>query len=460
MKTDTEQKLLHLLSTLLSEDKLHLISEITDADISFEQFRENCRLAELTPEERAIEDRRKELDRKFAGWRIYDHDAVRNLYTSRSPGGIDFKLEGLGIQQIRDYIQRGHLTKTQSFISAVGDHTPSENGLHAVFYLPLEKYDNLYPAGELYRDEDLDEWIQSKGYNPDFVTSPTIALNRHPDGTGIHMFFNEDDTYETLRIEGQPLHKAVSILLQMPDITEDELVRYLKSPEQLDEKLQQLKETNPESQSQMVQGNLALFVYEPGKLGYAEVSYRRKVTLHGEPLTQANLTKTLALADNGHVISSLNEIYNYGQLVTDSAVHENYRDFFLKGPMTKEPERILMNRDNDLCIKAERCINHDGKVFYMVNHGLRDDAYMKNYADITGRMTDIVLLSEPSPRIRCKIDGQQQMTQWLTYPQRLKLTCGFTTPQEEKDFLFQTAATLYKAQLLSTGPSQSKSRGI
>lgn len=117
MKTDTEQKLLHLLSTLLPEDKLHLISEITDADISPEQFRENCRLAELSPEERAAEDRMKELDRKFAGWRVYGHDAVRNLFASRSPGGIDFKLEGLGIQQLRDYIQRGHLSKTQSFIS-------------------------------------------------------------------------------------------------------------------------------------------------------------------------------------------------------------------------------------------------------------------------------------------------------------------------------------------------------
>ena len=85
---------------------------------------------------------------------------------------------------------------------------------------------------------------------------------------------------------------------------------------------------------------------------------------------------------------------------------------------------------------------------------------MKNYADITGRMTDIVLLPEPSPRIRCKIDGQQQMTRWLTYPQRLKLTCGFATPQEEKDFLFQTAATLYKEQLLSTGQAQSRGRGL
>ena len=456
MTKETNEKLLHLLSVIVPENMKHLVKEIANEEISPQQFRENCYMATLSPDKRDEYKRMKILDARYSNLTVYNFDMIHELYKKNYPEGMDFKVDGIGIQQIDDFIHKGHLLKEQSTISKVGDRTPSVDGMQCKFHFPVEKYQNLWVSGVVYEDENLADWLDYKGYPADYLTAPTIALNQHPDGNDVSMFFYEDELLRMLQVEGQPFWKAVAIKLQMPQIDQDMMVKYLQNPQQMQELMQMFEDaaqeemkyhasngTCPDSLNVVV-GRHDIFMFEPFKIGYVQINKYRQMTAYGEPLTEENRERIADLLDNKHYMQ-MNE-------------KAELDDFFIKEPKNGDKSSILMHRESAQCIYPHEMVNYDGIRYYNLGNDIHKAQNMNDYIDITDRITDVNLITQGSLRIRCKIDGEQHTARYLEYPERLIYSRGFDSLREEKDFLFRTAAKLFRDDLLSIGQEQSQGR--
>lgn len=447
MQDHTQEKLLQFLSMIAPDNMQELIGDIINDKVSPEQFRTNCMLQSMVPEERKDYLRKQSLAEKFKDYQIFSNDEFCAMMTEKFPDGIRFKVDGFGIEQLYNLIRYENSCDCQEIFTTIGDMSPSVDGLQADFLLSASEYKRLLSVHSNTDEcEELEEYLEANNYKwHEYSAAAIEGMHYHPDGNGIQMFFQEDDLYDLLRICGQPLDKVKAILLQQPGISESFLKDLLEKPQVLDSFLKRVgQEQAAEGCRIQFAGRTMAYFYEPGKLGYMTVDHYRKTQNYGEPLNPENQQKILDLAKNGHIIKDS----KYG-----------LEDIFFGAPEKKDKEVVLMHKQNGKCDYATEMKNYDGTTFYKIGKHYIDKTQADGVVDITGRISDVVLLDKGSPSIRCKIDGEQQMARFLKYEHRTGLYYSSTTPEEKQKKLFEAAVSLFKDELLQQGQERQKSYG-
>lgn len=436
------EKLLFLLKEMLPEDKQHLIEEIGDENISVEKFKFNCRLAHMSPEEREKQLRLLELEEKFKDYKIISKEDWLDIFKNKYPDGLSFNLNNIGSRQLYNLIKESSFCDVTYFTPEVGDKKPSLNGLQATFSLSPDEY-GVLEASFIYEDKELEEYLSLKNLNEfEFVQTNMSAYHLHPDGEGIVMYFDEWEIFDHLKIEGQPLDKVKAVLLQFPDLDDDNIKQLLDNPQLLGERLQEVKDSSHENGYRMSVGEEHLYFYEPGKLGYMVADEFRHIKVFGEPLKEDNKEAIADFVSNGNLVVS--------------NPRRRWCDFFQAEAEASEERKIFMEKNTGNYGVAVERINPDGQIFYKVGGKIHEKESLKDWVDITGRVTDVVMLNGNVPQIRCKIDGEQQLSVPLSWADREQLREIGMTKEEREKILFGLAVARYKDQLTGSGPKMGR----
>lgn len=436
------EKLLFLLKDMLPEDKRHLIDEIGDENISVEKFKFNCRLAHMSPEERKEQLRLLELEEKFKDYKIISKEDWLDVFKNKYPDGISFNLNNIGFKQLYNVIKESSFGDVTYFTPEVGNKQTSQNGLQATLSLSPYEYDVLC-ASFIYEDKDLEEFLSLKNLNEfDYVQTNISALNQHPDGEGIVMYFDEWEIFEHLKIEGQTLDKVKAVLLQFPDLDNDGIKRLLDNPQLLDEQLKEIKDTNLDNGYRMSVGEEHLYFFELGKLGYMSADEYRHIKVFGESLEENNKETIANFVKNGNLVVS--------------NPPRRWCDFFQAEAEVADERKIFMDKNTGNYGVAVERINPDGQIFYKLGGKIHEKEKMNDWVDITGRVTDVVMLNGNIPKIRCRIDGEQQLSVPLSWTDREQLRETGITKDEKEKILFGLAVMKYKDQLTGNGPKMGR----
>lgn len=449
MENSTLEKFRMLVEELHPDMAEKLLNDAMDNTVTPEVYKAQLQgMTSTTPtEKQGREEKELHQPDRFNHYRLMNHTGMINLYLQKFPNGMTFKLDGIGAEQLYNLVNKGYMNDRQSFHSVVGDNTPSKDGLQVSFRLAPQNYHILWPAEQKYDNDKLMEWLDQKGYSK-MDANIMESIHQHPDGTGIEMYFIEDNLYPSMTIEGQSLDKVQAVCLQFPNLKDDELKELLLNDNLLEEKLQQQKPDDGVSLMCIHENMNGVIFYEPGNLGFVKADAARKIDLWGEKLSASSMERIDHIVHHRNVVA---DIYGTGQL----------KAMFRTPPEDGEKTDVWMNTKTGTIQKFEEIKNWDGTDYLEKMNGyvIRKDA-LNDWVNLSGRITDMKVLSKPVPSLRCKVDGVQQMAFPLTHDEWLWVERSKRMGYDKKtcqNFLIEMAAEKHKTLLMS---GQEENRGL
>ena len=367
-----------------------------------------------------------------------EEDLVKAL-KEKYPDGLDVHMDGLTADDLFGYIQFGDRDDHVPELLPLEQETQnSEQVLMNTFHLSPDKYNELMPVVDgTYYDDEVQKMIDSQQSLHDEAT--TVLMSRHPDLTGARLDFKEPRMLYGWQIEGHPLDEVLSIMLQMPHISTENLKELLNNPVQMEmfKKSMELKKEEP-ANIFMKKNPDYLYFYRPGILGYARVDRGRSVTFSGERFPTKDWNQIM------EVVSNRNLPYT------------NDRNTFFINPAPKTESRLFMNTREDKAVVIHMEKDLDGKVMpTRYSEMVKNMDYLQ---DISGRLTDAQVITPVNgkPFVRCKIDGVQQSGSTLTKNDIIKMGHYNHSPEEQKLFAVNMAVKHFAGELLDNGREQSK----
>lgn len=123
-----------------------------------------------------------------------------------------------------------------------------------------------------------------------------------------------------------------------------------------------------------------------------------------------------------------------------------HRAFFVE-PGKDNEVHLYLDDMKDKLVRIDHQKDIEGKPMYTDGVDMVSKMDMSHLQDITGRVTDAVIVGIDKPMVRCKIDGEQQMAQKLTKAEIIRLGAIPYNSEEMKRFALSTAVSHFATSL-------------
>ena len=367
------------------------------------------------------------------------YDDLEMELENKFPEGLTLQMAGLKTDDLWGYILYNRLRDDDITLEGVGHKTiPTDDYLQAEVRLPKEALRHLTASSDVYYEQNYVEFLETLENGEVYDAATTELMHRHPDLTDARFILPEKQLAKYLYIEGQPMDKAVSWMLQNPELTDGRLKEVMTDTGEARKELwaEKARFNREEKIKRNIPENLMIFrnpeyIYfkEPGVLGHAQVDRMRGVTYNGE-----NLSRDLQDFINTFVSDRNIE-----------SVRPN-RAFFVE-PGHDSEVRMYLDEINNKLVLIDHQKDIEGKPMYTDGVNMVSKIDMGHLQDITGRVTDAVITGIDKPMVRCKIDGEQQMAQKLTKAETIRMGAIPYHSEEMKRFALSTAVSHFATSL-------------
>lgn len=385
------------------------------------------------------------LDAKFKDYEVIDFTELINRYRRTYPEGMTFFVNEIKADDIYKYIRTGGLLDHDGTYVTIGQTSGDGKNLNATFHMDVNDYNALYPASSIYEDEELFDWMKEK-YGKQIDDTIVNFIHRHPNLDGGQVWIDEDRILPNLVVEGMPFSTAVSVCLQIPGLSNDELRHLLNDSNALHERMAEMRIQHADDGLHYKVNPYDAFFIEYGKLGYIQADDNRKVYRYGEELTRKTNDEAMDIitSRNFSVTRSGREMVLFRPEA--SIPHDRYLYFNPENKGIRTFEKIRLADDSEILVRDREVVKFED---------------LKDWMDITEKITDVKIIYGTNPMMRCKIDGVQQSGQLLTPDNMKYIQKKMEYVDNDKEcsaFLRETAAQLFARPLLDS-IRQDKSQG-
>lgn len=380
-----------------------------------------------------------EQDVKLTPQDARTYDDLEMALKEKFPEGLTLQMAGLKTDDLWGYILYNHLRDDDITLEGVGRKAiPSDDYLQAEVRLPKEALRHLTASPDVYYEQDYAEFLESLENGEVYDAATMELMHRCPDLDDARFILPEKQLVKYLYIEGQPMDKAVSWMLQNPELREARLKEVMTYEGEARKELwaetarhnreEKMDRPMPEN-LYMIRNPEHIWFRVPGVLGHAKVDRMRGVTYSGETMPR--------------------EIQDY---INDFVSNRNVesvrpkRAFFIEPGHDSEQHIYLDDMKNKL-VRIDHQKDMDGKDMYTDGVSIVSKVDMAHLQDITGRVTDAVIIGIDKPMVRCKIDGEQQMAQKLTRAEIIRMGGIPYNSEEMKRFALSTAVSHFATSL-------------
>ena len=380
-----------------------------------------------------------ELDVKLTPQDARTYDDLEMALNEKFPEGVTLQVAGLKTDDLWGYVLYNHLRDEDITLEGVGRKAiPTEEYLQAEVRLPKEALRHLTASPDVYYEKDYAEFLESLENGEVYDAATTELMHRHPDLQDARFILPEKQLAKYLYIEGQPIDKAVSWMLQNPELREARLKEVMTDKGEAQKELwaEMVRFNREEKMERNMPGNLQMFrnpeyIYfkEPGVLGHAQVDRMRGVTYSGETLSRGNQDFINTFVSDRNIESV-----------------RPHRAFFVE-PGNDSEKHLYLDEMKDKLVRIDHQKDIEGKPMYTDGVNMVSKVDMAHLQDITGRVTDAVIVGIDKPMVRCKIDGEQQMAQKLTKAEIIRLGAIPYNSEEMKRFALSTAVSHFATSL-------------
>lgn len=400
MNSLMNEKIQYLIKGLTGKDlDAGLLKMLQDSHIDMRTFQRVCKTRagiEMPPDPRSA---------KYQDIIPFSLKSFVDWAQVKFPEKAMIHLESWGVNNLKDCLEQGFLVAFREYSGILAQKPKQDGFLEVSFQAKPDEYDRLIPSHE-YADDEMDDWLYdaypSVNDDEQYTSQYTMFVNHNPQLKGGTLTFTEEgrNFHHRLKIEGRPFREALSVVMQKPDITTQELKALLRDKQLMRQFLDDMRLKHPDCRAELRMAQEDIFTFQYGKLGYMTVDRFRQLAEYGEPLDDQtrssfqNIVKNRQFIDkNGHVFFSL-----YSG-VDKSAVADLYMnssngemDYFI-------PSRLWDGKTINVDIL-------DGKVM--------TPSEMTKFVRLADRINDISVTvhygGTPYEKImvRCKVDGQQQ----------------------------------------------------
>ena len=397
---------------------------------------DDARLADMTAEEG--------MDLTPQDARTYDD--LERVLEAKYPEGLTIQMAGLKTDDLWGFVLYNRLRDDDITLEGVGrDAIPNDE------YLQAEALRFLTASPDVYYSQGYEEFLENLENGEVYDAATTELMHRCPDLQDARFIMDERQLVKYLYIEGEPLDKVLSWMLQNPELREERLKTVLKDPIEAQCELQAVRDSFKEIQKEgkvyenmpdnlyMNKNSEYIYFKMPGVLGHAKVDRLRGVTYSGDTLPR--------------------DVQDYINDFTANANLESVRPkraFFVE-PGRDSEQRLYLDEMGDKLVRVDHQKGMDGKTIHTDGVNIISELDMKHLQDITGRITDAVIVGIDKPMVRCKIDGVQQMAQKLTKPEIIRMGGISAGSDEMKNFAMSTAVKHFATELyLKEGQEQNR----
>lgn len=425
-----------------------VLKALTDNDISLKSFQKTCMTKAdipLPPDPRS---------KKYEGITLYSEKMFVELARQKFPEGVEANLYAWLADVVKDCIVNGFSAGFRDYPANLNLVNDNPKYMDVRFKMCPDEYHRIWPSSDIYMDEEMDEWIEDTyGTNDEenmYRSTLTNMVRRFPDLTGGSIYFLEEDRafHHRLTIEGRPFYEAVSVLLQKPDITTDELKELLHDEQKMQQFLVQMKGKAKDGKAEFRIAGTDVIAFEYGKLGYMAVDRRRRLDEYGEPLDNKMRIAFQSIVENRQFIDKDNRIFFYD----DPQMKDQVSDYYINA----EDGEILNVKDYKLWDGETIHVHADDKKAI-------DQSVWTGFIRLKDRITDVNVSFVNKDtiyehiKVRCRIDGEQQP--FVELPKNIEhIYNKYTSTQE--DTLLAFLAKQYKDLLCNPKHERIETNGL
>ena len=379
---------------------------------------------------------------------------LQNALEQKYPEGVTIGVESFKTDDIFSYIQFGQFRDSSLELAGLGEEVPATaDTLQAEVRVPKDEICRLSASQEYYCNESYEDFINELDDSEAYDASTTELMHCHPDLKGAKLVMYDALLPKKLYVEGHPVDECVAWMLQSSLFNEQELSRVLHEPEYAAATMDEIRkcEMSEYDRNRIAKMNLPLgmdmvknpermYFFEKGVLGFAEVDRMRGVRYSGETMSR----------EGQDFINDFVAKKNIEQ--------RQHQTFFITPGVGSELKAYLDTMKNKL-VKVDVQQDIYGRTMFTDGTKILSEGVMQHFQDITGRITEAVIVGIDKPMVRCKIDGEQQSGSLLNKAQRIMYASHMDNAESRKKFA-ESMAVAHFATALYDSPEQSRNKGM
>lgn len=451
------EKIQYLIKGLTGKDiPLNVLQSVTNDKVDLKNFQRACNAQAGIP---MPLDPRSE---KYKDITLYSDKTFMELATEKYPDGLQLHLENVDAKSLLRYIENDYFSENEEYTARLDAVPDNPEMLDVRMACEPDRYHILNPDPEVYRDSEMDEWIEDRyGSTLDwlvFRSENSNFVKQHPDLAGGSLRFYEPDRnfHLKLTVEGRPFHEALSIVMRKPHISTSELKSLLQDPQRLQQfmKADRGVNTGTDNSAEVLVRNGWTYVYQHGINGFMAVDRNRNLHEYGEKLGDRCRSSFQKIVDGKQLIQGKDRLF-FHDYNNDRPEPVEELFFNTRTGETKALEKHLLWNGGTVYAEAKKKWD---KV-------IPDKETMKDMVRLKDRVTDVEIhVNSPKTMfervmVRCKVDGEQQ--QFVNMPNRLKDDYNyFSRPEMKERIVEKFLAEEYKDMLMNRSPERQQSKGV